>query len=118
MDPRFEIFIHNNLVFFNFMDSSQGTPECERKFYVKGRQIDGDEDIFHEYKGHRNICQEELPMIVLSQGRRKAVSRCVTYQYCYIVNQKSYSNFEGICVASSTMELVVLFIWEWMIMEK
>ena len=47
----------------------------ERPFYINGSKINFEEDLFHEFKGHRNISQDELPRIALENKFRKAISR-------------------------------------------
>ncbi|XP_052815539.1 uncharacterized protein LOC128242431 [Mya arenaria] len=50
------------------------------KFYVRNQLVDCEEDFTHEFKGHKNICREDLPPWTQEKGNtdkasRRAVSR-------------------------------------------
>lgn len=49
------------------------------KYYVRGSILSIEEDMTHEFKGHRNLCAEELPIWAqetkLEKASRKAISR-------------------------------------------
>lgn len=49
------------------------------KYYIRGSTLAIEEDMTHEFKGHRNLCVEELPSWTqeskLEKASRKAISR-------------------------------------------
>jgi hypothetical protein len=49
--------------------------QVDYPFYINGSKVRFEEDLFHEFKGHRNISQDELPRISLENKFRKAISR-------------------------------------------
>lgn len=49
------------------------------KYYIQGSTLSFEEDMTHEFKGHRNLCEEELPewakKTKVERASRKPVSR-------------------------------------------
>ena len=49
------------------------------RYYIRGETAPFEEDMFHEFKGHRNLCVEELPPWTkeskTERASRQAISR-------------------------------------------
>ena len=45
------------------------------KVYFKGEVLTVEEDLLHEFKGHRNFASEEIPRDAIVNRTRKAISR-------------------------------------------
>ena len=60
------------------MATSGGTRK-QRRYYIHGAVVPFEEDMFHEFKGHRNLSVEELPPWTqetkVDRASRRAVSR-------------------------------------------
>ena len=49
------------------------------RYYIRGETVPFEEDMYHEFKGHRNLCVEELPPWTkeskTERASRQAISR-------------------------------------------
>ena len=71
--------------------------------YVEGEEVDFDEDVTHEFKGHRNLGYEEMPNFVKydNSGRptRQPLSKAIC-RYCFVFSMCKkcvhYNFFSGI----------------------
>jgi hypothetical protein len=54
--------------------------------YVKGDKIAFEEDLTHEFKGHRNFAAEEIPLEAITNKTRKAISRFAIFLNQNIIN--------------------------------
>ena len=45
--------------------------------------MDAEEDLYHEFKGHRSFAMEEVPMIAITNRTRRSISR-YSQRFIYI----------------------------------
>lgn len=49
-----------------------------KDFYISNSEVPFEEDMFHEFKGHRNLAVEELPPWTQETTKEKASRRAVS----------------------------------------
>jgi len=47
-------------------------------YYIRNTEVPFEEDMFHEFKGHRNLAVEELPPWTQDTAKEKASRRAVS----------------------------------------
>lgn len=47
-----------------------------RRVYVKGERLKVEEDLLHEFKGHRNFSKDDIPQVAIINRTQRPISRC------------------------------------------
>ena len=66
------------------------------KLYLINSEIPVDEDATHEFKGHRNLSQEEMPRFVLYDASGKATRQPLSKAICSFINSAKGSGLSMI----------------------
>ncbi|XP_059145889.1 protein tofu-2-like [Physella acuta] len=58
----------------------------QKRFYTKFQKMPFEEDATHEFKGHKNICKEELPKWTLETSQKKGSRKPISRNLCGFLN--------------------------------
>lgn len=108
-------FLHNITEF-----KMAGTKLKVHHYYIRNSEVPFEEDMFNEFKGHRNLAVEELPPwtqeSTKEKASRRAVSRfvfCIGYQNFKILLDKFISLHFACFVHTIFFHVIILEISLW-----